>query len=247
MPQCRSFLRGARELFEVISKADLFGWVAEGVPFDPKYGLKAVQDAFILSELRQKKGLRILEFGGGNSRILPLLSGANECWNLDSFDGRDGGPAKPPKMRGVKIVVGRMGDFCNSVPGENFDAIFSVSVLEHVAAEKLGDVLRDCARALRPGGITLHAIDVYMLDALRPDDPHHENVRSRLSLYREAADRAGLTLAAPDRVLTHPYFSSAYASNPDSVMMEWNRSVPQLTEFRKRAQSVSIKAIWKKA
>jgi len=234
-------------LFEVISKTDLFGWVESGQPFDPRFGLKAIQDAFILSELGEKSGLRILEFGGGNSRVLPLLARRNECWNYDSFDGRSGGPSKVPKSRGIKIAVGHMGDLSEAVPSGYFDVVFSISVVEHVPLAKLADVFRDCARVLKPGGTTLHAIDVYMFDALQPDHPHNVRVRRTLDAYRTAATDAGFVLAEPERMLPHFFFSSAYASNPDETMIAWNRAVPSLADLRKAAQSVSLKAIWRKA
>jgi SAM-dependent methyltransferase len=233
-------------LFEVISKADLFGWVDAGVPFDPKLGLKDIQDTFILSELRNASAQRILEFGGGNTRVLPQLSRRNECWNYDTFDGRDNGPSWVPRIRRVKVVVGRMGEFSETVPSGYFDVVFSISVLEHITAPQLVEVFRDCARILRPGGTTMHAIDVYMLDALQPDHPHNVYVRRTLDAYRQAAGEAGLLLAEPTRLLQSHYFSSAYASNPDETMMGWNRVVPSLSDLRKAAQSVSLKAIWRK-
>lgn len=233
-------------MFEIISKADLFGWVDAGVPFSSKFGLKGTQDAFILFELRNASGQRILEFGGGKSRVLPQLSRSNECWNYDTFDGRDNGPSWVSRTRRVKTVVGRMGDFSEAVPSGYFDIVFSISVLEHVPAPKLAEVFRDCARTLRPGGITMHAIDVYTLDALQPDHPHNAHVRRTLDAYRQAAGEAGLLLAEPTRVLPSHFFSSAYASNPDETMMGWNRVAPSLVDLRKAAQSVSLKAIWRK-
>jgi hypothetical protein len=98
-------------MFDFINKEEYFRWADEGLVTSEHFGLKAAQDAFILSILSGKSELRILEIGGGNSRILRTLAPTNECWNIDTFDGRHGGPKEEIMIPGVRNVVGLIGDF----------------------------------------------------------------------------------------------------------------------------------------
>jgi len=43
---------------------------------------------------------------------------------------------------------------------ESFDAIYSCNVLEHVSADTLPEYIRDSCRLLRPGGYSIHTIDI---------------------------------------------------------------------------------------
>jgi SAM-dependent methyltransferase len=45
---------------------------------------------------------------------------------------------------------------CPHIPDNTFDAIFSVSVLEHVT--RVHDAAREITRILKPGGVTMHAV-----------------------------------------------------------------------------------------
>jgi hypothetical protein len=63
-----------------------------GVGFDelnPEHSrLKAYQDAVIMLLLRGlPDNSRVLEVGGGVSRVLPSEVGRLECWNVDKFEG----------------------------------------------------------------------------------------------------------------------------------------------------------------
>ena len=53
----------------------------------------------------------------------------------------------------------------------SFDVVFSYSVLQHLAAYDVAEVLGECARVLRPGGIALHQLP---------------SVYGALSVYRQA-------------------------------------------------------------
>src|SRR6188508_3232810 len=98
-------------MFDFINKEEYFRWADEGLLTATNLGLKSAQDAFVLSLLSGKSGLRILEVGGGNSRVLRAVAPGNECWNLDVFDGRAGGPNSEIQIPGVRNAVGLLGDF----------------------------------------------------------------------------------------------------------------------------------------
>ena len=52
---------------------------------------------------------------------------------------------------------------------ESFDVVFSISVVEHVGtAEELAAFHEDQLRILKPGGMFIHAIDLYLEDEPSP-------------------------------------------------------------------------------
>jgi hypothetical protein len=56
--------------------------------------LKVYQDLFVYSFILENipKGARILEVGGGESRIISCLKEDYEFWNLDKLEGQGQGP-----------------------------------------------------------------------------------------------------------------------------------------------------------
>ena len=140
---------------------DLYGkavsdWQAES--------LKTYQDLFTYAFIRHNipKGSRLLEVGGGYSRVLTRLADEYTCWNIDRFEGLGAGPITIPEDK-YRIVRDYMGTFNPELPDESFDFVFSISVLEHVPTDSPTEqeaVLKDIPRVLRPSGISLHLVDV---------------------------------------------------------------------------------------
>ena len=48
--------------------------------------LKSVQDVVAYSLLGDPQGQVIGEIGGGESRLLPVLVGSNQCTNIETFE-----------------------------------------------------------------------------------------------------------------------------------------------------------------
>jgi hypothetical protein len=130
-------------MFSVTTKKDYWRWIGDGVASPKDHNLKEIQDAYVLSLLKQVQGKRILEAGGGISRTARLLAQKNEMWLIDGCEEKDGGPAKPPELPGVKIVVGYMGEFLKDLPDAYFDYVFSVSVVEHMKDPDYPSCFRD--------------------------------------------------------------------------------------------------------
>lgn len=125
--------------------------------------LKVYQDMLSFHILRQSlnSDMKILEIGGGDSRILDHFSAACECWNLDRLEGLGNGPTEL-SGKNYRIVLDYIGNHNPELPDGYFDIVFSISALEHVP---LGDpevyksVLTDINRVLKPGGLSFHCID----------------------------------------------------------------------------------------
>ena len=145
---------------------DLYGEV-----IDPAYAdLKRYQDlvtyAFIVENI--KPGARILEVGGGNSRIFERLSSEYECWLVDKLEGLGNGP-KHINAKNVKLIRDYIGTYNKELPENYFDFVFSISVLEHVPQNDEGflmSIIDDTNRVLKVGGYSLHLFDVVLKDGL---------------------------------------------------------------------------------
>ena len=236
-------------MFDVISKREFWSWHDAGLAETNRIDLKGIQDAYIASRLDDVRGARILEIGGGNSRVLSVLSEpprGNECWNAERFEGVGGGPlANENDASRIKLASCFVGEFSSELPDGYFDYVISVSVVEHVATADLEAFFADSARVLRPGGQILHAIDVYLLDH-DADLARAEAQRGRIRSYLSFGNRRdlGICFTEAPAIDESVSFRCSYATNADIAMNQWNRLVPDLRPLREIAQSVSLKAEW---
>jgi len=237
-------------VFDIITKREYWEWLDAGLADPRRTDLKGIQDAFVLSRLNDVRQRRILEIGGGNSRILAALANSdrsNECWNADKFEGVGQGPTVQRNDSTIRVVPCFVGEFSPELPDGYFDFVVSVSVVEHVPTDELEAFFADSARVLRPGGRIVHAIDLYVYDFDSVAE-QRQQTRGRIARYLSLGDRADLRIrftAAP-RVTRDLSFRCSFATNSDLAMNQWNRIVPTLRPIREIAQSVSIKAEWTK-
>lgn len=197
------------------------------------YQLKTAQDLSIYEILRDKENLDIAEIGGGNSRILRRLAQKNRCVNIEKFEGLNAGPGREIVIEGVRNLHAYIGDFDECVPEEGFDVAFSVSVVEHIEDDGLEDFYSDVLRILKPGGLFLHAIDMYV-----QNEPM-EYAAKRLSSYRRMLDDDRVKpLGEVREVIAR--FDCSMVSNPDNIMHGWNLYAPHLSELRQLSQNVSL-------
>ncbi len=201
--------------------------------------LKDIQDAFVLDALSDAKGKRVLELGGGDSRILRHLARSNECWNVDKLVGEGGGPVKIRNLRNVKVVRDYMGSFNPAIPDDAFDYVVSVSAVEHIPTPAFADAMRDCHRVLKRGGLMYHAIDIYLFD--RPDQ--HRIFQERLALYHSVPEltNSGFEWIEPPEITGPVTASASHAANHCDELFYWNRSAPALRNVRAIGMSCSIR------
>jgi ubiquinone/menaquinone biosynthesis C-methylase UbiE len=128
--------------------------------------LKKYQDLLVFAFIKQNipPGTRMLEVGGGYSRLLEYFCKDYECWNIDPFEGVGTGPTvlKPVPYR---LVRDYMGNFNAELPDNYFDIVFSISALEHIPTDQtMSKVINDINRVLKIGGYSLHALDSVVKD-----------------------------------------------------------------------------------
>lgn len=126
--------------------------------------LKEYQDllAFAFIEQFTTAGSRILDVGGGDSRILRHFGATRECWNLDKMEGVGNGLTRIQEGP-FKLVRDYLGNFNREIPDQYFDLVFSISALEHVPEDDpqhFACLLADLQRMIKPGGWFLHMFDV---------------------------------------------------------------------------------------
>ncbi|MCC0048127.1 MAG: glycosyltransferase [Rhodobiaceae bacterium] len=140
-----------------------------GSPLNPtEEDLKRYQDLLAYAFIKENipLGSRLLEIGGGVSRILDKLSDSYECWNIDKLEGIGNGP-KRVDQKGVRLVRDYIGNESPELSDNYFDFIFSISVLEHVPQddERLFEkIINDMQRVAKTGAYSLHLCDVVIKD-----------------------------------------------------------------------------------
>ena len=230
-------------MFEIMTKADYFGYLDNTPIGMDRIQLKNAQDGFVYDALQHVSSQKIAEIGGGDSRVLKNLGHKNECWNIDEFMGAGNGPVKLPENPPYKISRVMMGDYSDQLPDNYFDNLFSVSVIEHVPDEALTDFFKDCIRILKPGGSMYHAIDIYLRDNDAEVDKVSETHLKRLETYIKLFNSLPVKFATPPKIKGAVYASASYTSNPDIVLKKWNQGAPRLAPYRHMLQSTSIKLI----
>jgi SAM-dependent methyltransferase len=128
--------------------------------------LKIYQDALVYTYILDnfQPGARLLEIGGGESRIIAELKGRYEIWNLDKLEGSGFGPTDLIKTDGFQLVRDYIGTFSSELPSEYFDLVFSISTIEHLpkSPQDVDSVIKDNQRLLKPGGFSLHCVDALL-------------------------------------------------------------------------------------
>lgn len=127
--------------------------------------LKVYQDLLVFAFIKENipKGSKILDVGGGDSRILKHFAQEYECWNIDKLEGLGNGLKFLDKIN-YRLVRDYIGNFNSELPDNYFDLVFSISALEHVGEDRewYQKICRDLDRVLKPGGYSLHCFDVVL-------------------------------------------------------------------------------------
>jgi len=126
--------------------------------------LKVYQDLLVFAFIKEnvKPGSKLLDIGGGYSRILNYFKTDYECWNIDKLEGLGNGPTEM-EMEGIKLVLDYMGNFNKELPNDYFDFVFSISALEHVPEDDpslFENIFNDIDRVSKINSYGFHCFDV---------------------------------------------------------------------------------------
>jgi hypothetical protein len=170
--------------------ADAFGDLARH-----QNDLKDVQRPWAVKAVlnRVAPRARLLEIGSGEPLAASVLASLGyKVTVCDPFDGSGNGPTEYSEFRKkyqsvAFIRAAFLPDIGRSLAGQ-FDCIFSISVLEHIPRAQLADVFQATALALKPGGVSLHAVD-HVLEG-QGDAMHEAQLREVLRLQHQLAGSA---------------------------------------------------------
>jgi len=179
--------------------------------------LKDVQRPWVLKTILESvpRGSRLLEIGGGDPWVADLLSKQGyDVSIVDPYDGRDNGPSNIADFRRsyprIRFIQGLFPDAIESRSADLFDAIYSISVLEHIPATAIVGVGGGIKRLLKPGGFSVHAIDHVLLG--NGADQHLSNLRQWCRCLCGDDRRLDGVVAALEKD-PEAYFLSAEAHN----------------------------------
>ena len=107
---------------------------------------------------------RLLEIGGGEPIVSGFLSELGyDVTLVDPYDGFGNGPTDYQRyveqFPNVKIVREYFRPGLSDLRAHSFDAIFSISVLEHIPADVLPSCFEAVAEFLVPNGASIHCFD----------------------------------------------------------------------------------------
>jgi SAM-dependent methyltransferase len=109
-------------------------------------------------------GANLLEIGAGEPFTAQMLAELGYYVTvIDPYDGSGNGPTEYEKYLreypGVTIVRDALSADTAALQSQQFDCIYSISVLEHIHEPALTSAFQGIGRHLKPGGVSLHAID----------------------------------------------------------------------------------------
>jgi len=115
------------------------------------------------------RGGRVLEIGAGNPYVSETLRRLGyDMTIVDPYEGHGGGPTNFDKLKSnfpkINFIRTFFSSGCtNEITDGSFDAIISVSVLEHITPENLSEIGLGIRQYLRQGGVSIHAVDFPIL------------------------------------------------------------------------------------
>jgi hypothetical protein len=157
------------------------------------------------------RGGRILEIGAGEPLAAGVLSRLGyEVTVVDPYDGSGNGPVEYEAFRRAYPDLAFVRDQFPPASGlgDQYDAIYSISVLEHVPVDRIQPLFGAIRAGLADGGLSVHAVDHVL--AGWGAESHLEKLR--LMVDAASLDAAELD-AALERLREDPetYFVSAEA------------------------------------
>ncbi len=181
--------------------------------------LKNVQRPWALKAVLSQvpPGGKLLEFGGGQPLIAATLARMGyDVTIVDPYDGTGNGPTEYERyvkeFPEVRLIRERFQPKMAELIGEegSFDAVYSISVIEHIPFPMLKNVFAAMRIYLRPTGLSIHAID-YIRKG-NGNDEHREMLRDMTKLSGISEDEVHQMLHRMDEDI-ETYYLSAEAHN----------------------------------
>lgn len=155
---------------------------------------------------------RVVEIGAGQPYVADLLQRSGlDVTIVDPYDGSGNGPIEYERYRqghpALTFVRARFdAQIVEQLPAESYDAVFSISVLEHLSELELASVISGARALLRDGGHSIHNVDHSIAGVDQATSLSRLRALARLHGVSEGSFRAVLREAEDD---PDTYFLSA--------------------------------------
>ncbi len=161
------------------------------------------------------RGSRLCEIGAGEPLVASCLANAGyDVTIVDPYNGSGNGPQEFDKFKidfpSLKFHRQNFGFDVEGLEASSFDAIYSISVIEHIPFQGIDSLVAGCAKYLKKGGLQIHAIDLVVAGS--GEQYHKEMFSYFLSKYQVSNDVIH-SLINRALVDTETYFLSAEAHN----------------------------------
>jgi len=182
-----------------------------------------------------ERGSRILEIGAGEPLVAGMLSRLGYAVTVvDDYMGGGNGPREFKRFQAAYPDVHFVRElFPPDEPlAEDYAAVFSISVLEHVPLEQVGAVVEAGHRLVEPnGGCSIHAVD-HVLAGWGAAE-HREKLEAIVAALGLSGDDLAAQIAAMEGD-PETYFVSAEAHN------RWRGDLPYEQYAMRRIGSVNL-------
>jgi SAM-dependent methyltransferase len=178
--------------------------------FQPNSWTRAFEYPWCFYTIDPRPGMNLVELGAGASGLQFVLSQEQvEVTSVDPLVAPEGVNSvhrwsfSASDFEKLNAVFGTNIRFINDhlqnakLPAESFDAVLSVSVIEHIPPDVLPGLMREIARILKPSGRFVATVDLFS-----DCQPFTELERNRFGTnvsIRDLVEHSGLELIAGDR------------------------------------------------
>lgn len=168
----------------------------------PNSTTRAVEYPWAFHAAGLRPGMRVVEVGGGLSGFQFVLDQAG-CKVVNVDPGMNakgvGWPCDQASIRRLNRAFGTTVELRNctvaraALEPESYDRAFSISVLEHLPEDEVGEVMRTVFQCLKPGGLFVLTVDLFINVApfsSRPENEFGRNVDLRALCSKAAFEIA---------------------------------------------------------
>lgn len=199
----------------------------ECLPYEfTAYPVRAWEYCRVFDILALRPGMRVLDCGGATSPLVFLCASKGieivtvelQQWLVDNS-------REVAAAMGWTTLTAEVGDMTSTgFPDGSFDAVFSISVLEHMPDEAKARAMREQARLLRRGGRagntfdfgrSTHARTVY---AYQGEDQLHQPIADEAEIMRVIVEPSGLEIFG-----NLPPFPARVENDVDFIRRVWLR------------------------